>query len=160
MTGNHSAFLNTDTWNGKLFLGGWAPASASQDVLEPATGAVLTRVGMATPADVATAAKRARAAQAGWVALPYEQRAAIFRKAAAIIERETEGMTQWIVRETGSIPPKAGVELHAAVGILHEAAAMVTQPGGCCCRVTAAASASRGACRTAWWGLFRRSISR
>ena len=130
MTGNHSVFLNTDTWNGKLFLGGWAPASASQDVLEPATGAVLTRVGMATPADVATAAKRARAAQAGWVALPYEQRAAIFRKAAAIIERETEGMTQWIVRETGSIPPKAGVELHAAVGILHEAAAMVTQPGG------------------------------
>jgi len=130
MAGNDTAFLNTETWKGKLFLGGWTAAGKAQDVLEPATGAVLTNVGMATPADVAQAAQRARAAQPGWAGMPYEQRAAIFRKAAAIVERETAGMTQWMVRETGSIPPKAGVELHAAVGILHEAAAMVTQPGG------------------------------
>ncbi|MCX7170556.1 MAG: benzaldehyde dehydrogenase, partial [Proteobacteria bacterium] len=95
-----------------------------------ASGAVLTQVGMATPTDVAKAAKRARAAQPAWAALPYEQRAAIFRKAAAIIERETADMSQWIVRETGAIPPKAGVELHMAVGILHEAAGMLTQPSG------------------------------
>jgi len=130
MGSNDIPFLNTGIWNGKLFLSGWNAASASHEILEPATGSVLTRVGMATPEDVAEAAKRARAAQAAWVALPYEQRAAIFRKAATIIERETEGMTQWIVRETGCIPPKAGVELHMAVGILNEAAGMVTQPNG------------------------------
>lgn len=130
MGANDIPFLNTGIWNGKLFLGGWKAASAAREILEPASGAVLTRVGMATPADVAEAAQAAKAAQAAWVALPYEQRAAIFRKAAAIIERETEGMTQWIVRETGCIPPKAGVELHMAAGILHEAAGMVTQPSG------------------------------
>lgn len=127
---NDIPFLNTGVWNGKLFLSGWNAASKAHEILEPATGSVLTRVGMATPDDVTEAAKRAKTAQAAWVALPYEQRAAIFRKAAAIIERESEGMTQWIVRETGCIPPKAGVELHMAVGILNEAAGMVTQPSG------------------------------
>ena len=130
MGSNDMAFLNTGIWNGKLFLSGWNEASLAREILEPASGSVLTRVGMATPADVTEAAKRARAAQAAWAALPYEQRAAIFRKAASIIERETEGMTQWIVRETGAIPPKAGVELHMAAGILNEAAGMVTQPSG------------------------------
>lgn len=130
MGSNDIPFLNTGIWNGKLYMGGWNNASKSHEILEPATGSVLTRIGMATPADVAEAAKRARAAQTAWVALSYEQRAAIFRKAAVIIERETEGMTQWIVRETGCIPPKAGVELHMAVGILNEAAGMVTQPSG------------------------------
>ncbi len=130
MGANDIPFLNTGIWNGKLFLGGWNAAATAREIPEPATGAVLTRVGMASPADVTEAARRARAAQSAWVALPYEQRAAIFRKAATIIERETEGMTQWIVRETGCIPPKAGVELHMAVGILNEAAGMVTQPSG------------------------------
>ena len=130
MGNNETAFLNTGIWDGKLFLSGWNQASTTREICEPANGSVLTRVGIATASDVSEAAKRAKAAQAAWVALPYEQRAAIFRKAAAIIERETAGMTQWIVRETGSIPPKAEVELHAAVGILHEAAAMVTQPSG------------------------------
>ena len=73
MAGNDAAFLNTETWKGKLFLGGWTAAGKAQDVLEPATGAVLTNVGMATPADVAEAAKRARAAQPGWAGMPYEQ---------------------------------------------------------------------------------------
>jgi benzaldehyde dehydrogenase (NAD) len=127
---NDIPFLSTEHWNGKFFLSGWNEASLAREIREPANGAILTRVGLATPADVAEAAKRAKAAQLAWVALPYEQRAAIFRKAASIIERETEGMTQWIVRETGAIPPKAGVELHMAVGILNEAAAMVTQPSG------------------------------
>ena len=127
---NDATFLNTAIWDGKLFLSGWNDASSAREIREPANGSVLTRVGIATASDVLEAAKRAKSAQAAWVALPYEQRAAIFRKAAAIIESETAGMAQWIVRETGSIPPKAGVELHAAVGILHEAAAMVTQPSG------------------------------
>lgn len=130
MGSNDIPFLNTGIWNGKLFLSGWNATGKAHEVLEPATGSVLTRVGMATPEDATEAAKRAKAAQAAWVALPYEQRATIFRKAAAIIERETESMTQWIVRETGCIPPKAGVELHMAVGILHESAAMLTQPSG------------------------------
>ena len=70
MGANDISFLSTGIWNGKLFLSGWNAASSAREILEPASGAVLTRVGMATPADVAEAAKRARAAQVAWAALP------------------------------------------------------------------------------------------
>jgi len=59
---NDIPFLSTEHWNGKLFLSGWNEASLAREILEPASGAVLTRVGMAAPADVALAAKRAKAA--------------------------------------------------------------------------------------------------
>jgi len=37
---------------------------------------------------------------------------------------------EWIVRETGSVPAKAAVELKVTIGELYEAAAMVVQPRG------------------------------
>ena len=64
-------------WRGRLFGAQWRPAiGGSLDVLEPATGAVITRVGNATAEDVRQAAAEARAAQPGWAATPYDQRAA------------------------------------------------------------------------------------
>ena len=123
-------FLSTEHWDGKLFMSGWNSAESAREIVEPGSGATMTRVGIASPKDIGEAARRAKAAQAAWAALPYEERATIFRKAADIIERETASMTSWIVRETGAIPPKAGVELHMAHGILLEAAAMLTQPSG------------------------------
>ena len=69
-------------WRGRLFGAQWRPAiGGSLDVLEPATGAVITRVGNATAEDVRQAAAEARAAQPGWAATPYDQRAAILRNA-------------------------------------------------------------------------------
>ena len=69
-------------WRGRLFGAQWRPAiGGSLDVLEPATGAVITRVGNATAEDVRQAAAEARAAQPGWAATPYDERAAILRKA-------------------------------------------------------------------------------
>ena len=68
-------------WRGRLFGAQWRPAiGGSLDVLEPATGAVITRVGNATAEDVRQAAAEARAAQPGWAATPYDERAAILRK--------------------------------------------------------------------------------
>ncbi len=76
-------FMIESTWHGRVFGAEWRNAAGgSLDVLEPATGATLTRVGNATAADVRNAAAEARAAQPGWAATPYEQRAAILRKAA------------------------------------------------------------------------------
>jgi benzaldehyde dehydrogenase (NAD) len=90
----------------------------------------LSDVGVATPSDVATAAGLAAAAQAQWASLPYDERAAIFRKAARLFEEHAEEIVDWIVRETGSIAPKAEVEVRAAVGILNLSAAMLTEPQG------------------------------
>ena len=45
------AFLDESTWRGKVFSGGWkAAAGGEAPVIEPATGAELSRTGIASPA--------------------------------------------------------------------------------------------------------------
>lgn len=126
-----SAALESDRWAGKVFSGGWQSAEGGVcRIAEPATGIALGEVGQASPADVRAAAERARRAQPAWAAQPLAERAAIFRRAAAFIEAQREAITEWIVRETGSVPAKAGFEIMVTVGELYEAAAMVSQPRG------------------------------
>ena len=125
------AFLHDTTGQGKIFDGGWIDAAGgSHPILEPATGATLGRCGKADASDVARAAAAARAAQRGWAATDYKERARIFRKAAALIEQHGAELAPWIARETGGILPKAELELREAAAHLHEAAAMLTQPKG------------------------------
>jgi benzaldehyde dehydrogenase (NAD) len=124
-------FMIESAWHGQIFASGWKAAGGGNlDVLEPATGSVLTRVGNASVDDVTRAAAEAREAQPGWAATPYEQRAAILRKAAALLEENQQEIAYWIMRETGGIEPKAGFETHMVVNILHRAASMVTEPQG------------------------------
>src|SRR6185295_8594702 len=92
--------------------------------------AVITRVGNATAEDVREAAKEALAAQPGWAATPYEQRAVILRKVARLLEENQAELVYWIMRETGGIEPKAGFEVQMVTSILHRAAAMCTEPQG------------------------------
>jgi hypothetical protein len=118
-------------WRGRLFGAQWRPAiGGSLDVLEPATGAVITRVGNATAEDVRQAAAEARAAQPGWAATPYDERAAILRKVAGLMADNQAELVHWIMRETGGIEPKAGFEVQMVTSILHRAAAMCTEPQG------------------------------
>lgn len=126
-----SATLQTERWQRNIFSGGWRSAQGGvRAVLEPATGETLHEVGNASPADIAAAAKRAREAQPAWARAPLLERAAIFRKAATWLETHRDAITQLMIRETGSIPPKAGFELTVAIGELHEAASMIMQPRG------------------------------
>src|SRR5215468_4787874 len=119
------------TWQGRVFGGEWRTAAGGWlDVLEPATGETITRVGNATAADVRRAAAEARAAQPAWAATPYEKRAAILRKAARVLEDNQEELITWIARETGGIPAKAGFEIHMVAEILYRSAAMCTEPQG------------------------------
>ncbi len=120
-----------NAWKGKVFTGRWQMAKGgTRDVIEPATGKVLTEVGFADAEDVRDAAKAAAAAQVEWANTPADQRAAVLRRAAQLLETHADSMRTWIVRETGSIPPKADFELHMVAGILLEAAAIATQPPG------------------------------
>jgi benzaldehyde dehydrogenase (NAD) len=118
-------------WRGRLFGAEWRNAAGgSLDVLEPATGASLTRVGNATTADVRKAAAEARAAQPAWAATPYDRRAAIMRKAARVLEDNKDELIPWIARETGGIPAKAGFEIQLVTEMLYRSAAMCTEPQG------------------------------
>lgn len=71
-----------------LFLNGeFRPSSTGEtfDVLNPATGEVLTRVSSASPEDGAAALDAAASAQAAWAAAPPRERAEVLRRAFELV---------------------------------------------------------------------------
>ncbi|GAA3274677.1 benzaldehyde dehydrogenase [Streptomyces lavendulae] len=124
--------IDVDGLAGAVFSDGWrAPSGgAVVDVVEPATGKVLARVGLADAPDVARAAAGASRAQREWGALPSAGRASVLRRAAALLEEHRAEVVRWLVREGGGVPAKAATEIADAVEELLQAAALPTQPHG------------------------------
>ena len=123
--------LSEPVWESKIFDGEWVRGSADDRiVVEPATGKQLTTVGMATPDDVAAAATKAAAAQKDWAARPYTERAAVLRRAGQLFEQYADEIGEWVIREAGSIPAKAGLETHTAAEECYSAAALAAHPVG------------------------------
>jgi benzaldehyde dehydrogenase (NAD) len=124
-------FIDESIWSGKVFSAGWQQASGGDAaVIEPATGAEIGRVGMASPADIAAAATAAAAAQPAWAALPYTERAAILRRAGDIWKANAEEIEGWSIREGGKIVPAAQFETHVATEEVYEAATLPSRPYG------------------------------
>jgi benzaldehyde dehydrogenase (NAD) len=125
------ALLDSSSWHGKIFSSGWtAPGGGEAAAREPATGAELARIGIASTSDVASAAQAAAAAQPAWAATPYTQRAAILRKAGDIWLAHAAEIEEWSVREGGKIPPAAQFETHVATEEVFEAATLPGRPYG------------------------------
>lgn len=125
------SLLTPDTWAGRIHLGSWmAGSGGEQVVVEPATGETLGKVGLATPDDVRRAAASAAEAQRAWAATQPTQRAAVLRRAGDLFAQHAEEIQGWLVREAGSIGPKAGLETHIASEECYEAAALPTHPMG------------------------------
>ncbi len=123
--------LDAGDWAGRIYTDGWSTAAGgSRTVTEPATGKELGSVGLAGQADIDRAVKRAAEAQAGWAATNFEERAAVLRRAGALWEEEAKEVEDWLVREAGSIPPKAQVETHVAAQECYEAAALASHTLG------------------------------
>jgi benzaldehyde dehydrogenase (NAD) len=124
-------FLAADRWSGQLYSNGWTTARGGDAaVMAPATGAELARTGIADASDIQTAAAAAAKAQPDWAATSFEQRAAVLRRAGELFERHAADIEAWLVREAGSIPPKAAVETHVAAQECYEAAALASRPLG------------------------------
>lgn len=115
---------------GSIYTAGWAPAEKAADIIEPATGVVLGRVGMASAGDVARASARAAKAQKDWAAASYDTRAATIRKAAGQLELHLGDVVEWLVRESGSTRAKAEFEARLSIKALYEAAGLASQPQG------------------------------
>ncbi|GGV29687.1 hypothetical protein GCM10010182_61100 [Actinomadura cremea] len=125
------AFLEPATWDGKVFTGAWTAGGAgAREVREPATGAVLGRVGLADAADVTAAASRAADAQRAWAAVAPAERAAILLRAAALLTEHATEIAAWLVRESGSVRLKAGIEIDGSAGECTQAAGLPTAPYG------------------------------
>ncbi|MEU8653500.1 benzaldehyde dehydrogenase [Streptomyces sp. NPDC048737] len=127
-----TSLVDTTGIAGTVFGDGRRSASggAVVEVLEPATGKTLARVGTADAADVTRAAAGAARAQPAWNALPAASRAAVLRRAAAVLEEHRAEVVQWLVREGGAVRAKAETEIADAVEELLQAAALPTQPHG------------------------------
>ena len=123
--------MNQDTWNGRAFDGSWTETAGGRaEVMEPATGGRLYEVGQANAEDIARAAKAASAAQGAWAATDPREKSAIFHRAANWLEENADELLRLMIRETGSIPPKAQVELREATAMLHLAGSVVLEPAG------------------------------
>jgi len=120
-----------EAWSGKIYSNGWKdPGLGTEDVMEKATGAKLGTVGIASPEDIAAAAKSARDAQKTWAKLTGPQRGDVLREAARLVQEHAGELTEQLVRETGSIRAKAQWEVKVTARELLEAAALGSQPQG------------------------------
>jgi benzaldehyde dehydrogenase (NAD) len=124
-------FLDDRIWTRSVFSDGWgASAAGDLSVTEPATGIELGRVGAGGPAEIGRAAASAANAQVAWAETSYEERAAVLRQAGRLFEEHAAEIEEWIVRETGAIPPKAALETHIAAQECYEASALASHTTG------------------------------
>lgn len=124
-------FLDAAPWQSNILLGEWRPGGAGgARVIEPATGDELARSGRANVDDVTLAAELASSAQRDWAQRPFTERAAILRRAGQLFTDHADEISRWIIRESGGIGPKAGLEVHIAAQECFEAAALASHPTG------------------------------
>ena len=123
-------FLDPASWQAQVYSGGWRAAAESADLIEPATGAVLTRTGIAVVADVAPAARAAAQAQVAWAATPPRERAAVFLRAAQLFQDHFDELALFVTRESGAILPKGQHEVREAIAFCQIAASMPLQAQG------------------------------
>jgi len=125
------ALLDGDYWQGKLWTGAWtAPGGGEYDAVEPATGAIIGRVGRANPEDLHRAAERAVAAQQDWARRSFEERAAVLRRAGDLLLQHADETAEWLARESGAIRPFGGFQVHTSAQECFEAAALASHPYG------------------------------
>jgi len=88
------------------WIGGeWRDASTgdSQDIINPRFGKVMSSVVMSGSEDVQAAVEAAKAAYPGWKATPLKERAQIFYRLKAIMERDREELAWLICAENGKV---------------------------------------------------------
>ena len=116
-----------------MLIGGEARAASNGATFErrnPLDGEVATRAPAATPEDAIAAVEAAAAAFPAWSATGPNARRALLLKAAHILETKGAAFATAVAGETGGSAMWAGFNVHLAVGMLVEAAAMTTQISG------------------------------
>lgn len=118
--------------HGRVYDGGqWrTPRGGTRTVIEPARGEVLAVTGIANAEDMTDAIERAHAAQPAWAALGPRDRAAVFHRAAAVLQQHFDELALAVARETGGILPKGQHEVREAITLCQLAAALPMQAQG------------------------------
>lgn len=101
----------------QLFINGqWLGAEGrdAEDVINPATGAVLARLPHASPQDLEAAVRGAKAAFAAWRATSPQERSRLLRAAATLLRERTDDIAHTMTLEQGKPLREAQLELLAA----------------------------------------------
>lgn len=123
-------FMDAGRWAGCFFIGQWQAARDTAAVTDKSTGDLLSQIGLATVADLAAAGRAASSVQPSWADTAPDERAAIFRRAAQLVEQHFDEFAGWIMRESGGLRAKADTELRTTITTLHASAAMMGEPNG------------------------------
>ncbi|MFJ9743187.1 aldehyde dehydrogenase family protein [Streptomyces sp. NPDC101166] len=122
---------NPAEWTGKIYSEGWRTSEGGiHQVVEPATGAPLARVGHASPRDVERAADSAARAASEWGATPPSERAGMLMRAVGALREHSGAIREWIVRETAGVPAKGDYEIAAGLAQLQHAIGLASRPLG------------------------------
>ena len=124
-----TALLDGD-WQNAIFTGTWTKTTDTAEIVAPATGTTLARVGDAGNDEINAAIETAAAAQPAWAATSPVERADLFRRAVTILDASVDEFVDWQVREIGSTPDKARFEVGFARDELVNAAAMPFEAPG------------------------------
>jgi benzaldehyde dehydrogenase (NAD) len=125
------ALLDEHLWSGKIRLDSWrAGRGGTTKAANPSTGEQIAEIALATPEDVYEAARSAAAAQKAWAATTLSARADILRRAGDKFREHSEELIGWGIREAGSIPDKAAMEVFNSAAECFESASLPTLPHG------------------------------
>ncbi|MFB6574672.1 benzaldehyde dehydrogenase [Kocuria palustris] len=123
--------LDTSAFDGRIFTGTWEQGEGEPIVVRnPADNAELATIGSASAEQVHQAAARAVSAQEKWIALKPSERASVLRRAGQVIQENHDELSGWVIRETGGIPAKTGLEVGNTAAECFEAAALPSHPHG------------------------------
>ena len=84
-------------------------------MLNPSTGAVISRVPLGGAAEVDQAVTAARRAQPAWAATPIKERVQVFYRYKTLLERELTELGALITEEHGKIRSEAEAEILKAI---------------------------------------------
>jgi malonate-semialdehyde dehydrogenase (acetylating) / methylmalonate-semialdehyde dehydrogenase len=99
------------------WIGGQAVSGGPRflDVLNPSTGAVLSRVPMGGAAEVDQAVAAARQASPGWAATPIKERVQVFYRYKTLLERHLTELGALVTEEHGKVKSEAEAEILKAI---------------------------------------------
>src|SRR5262245_23469248 len=109
--------------NGKLVEG-----AGSLDVINPATGRVLTTAPRADRGQLEQAVAAAKAAFSSWAATPLRVRGGLLVKLADALEAEQDDFARLLTQEQGKPLPQAQLEIAQSIGTLRYFAALDLPP--------------------------------
>src|SRR5438128_856904 len=81
------------------------------DVMNPSDGSVISRVPLSTHDDLNIAVQSARRAQPDWAATPIKERAQVFFKYKALLEKNIDELAELVTEENGKIHSEARAEV-------------------------------------------------